>query len=97
MEYANTKLDREYLQKKITVQNKELIFTESSRTLLECLEDANIEVHYHCRDGYCGACRITLNKGEIVYPNGEPLAYIGENEILPCCCKPTTNIDITVE
>ncbi len=97
MEYINTKIDREYLQKRIIVQNKELIFTESSRTLLECLEDANIEVHYHCRDGYCGACRITLNKGEIVYPNGEPLAYIGENEILPCCCKPTTNIDITVE
>jgi len=87
----------ECVQQKVTVQNRELIFTDSSRTLLECLEADNIEVHYHCRDGYCGACRITLNKGQVIYPNGEPLAYIGENEILPCCCKPTTNIDITVE
>ncbi|MFT5755595.1 MAG: ferredoxin [Alteromonadaceae bacterium] len=97
MEHTDTNADHKCTQQKITVQNKELIFSETSGTLLECLEAANIEVHYHCRDGYCGACRITLNKGQIVYPNGEPLAYVGKNEILPCCCKPTTNIDITVE
>ncbi|NQZ79753.1 MAG: 2Fe-2S ferredoxin-like protein [Colwellia sp.] len=97
MEYTEKRPKPESHQQKITVQNKELIFTESSRTLLECLEIAKIEVHYHCRDGYCGACRITLNKGEIVYPNGEPLAYVGKNEILPCCCRPTTDIDITVD
>jgi len=93
----HTEKQNERHQQKITVQNKELIFTDASRTLLECLEAEKIEVHYHCRDGYCGACRVTLNQGEIVYPNGEPLAYIGENEILPCCCKPITDINITVE
>ena len=82
---------------KIRVKNKEIIFTRAQNTLLECLEAADVEVHFHCRDGFCGACRVTLNKGLINYPNGEPLAYVGENEILPCCCIPRSDIDITID
>ena len=81
----------------ILVNDQEVEFTPDQKTLLECLEAKDVEVHYHCRDGFCGACRITLNKGEIVYPLGEPLAFVGENEILPCCCIPVTDITVTVE
>jgi len=82
---------------KISVQGLEITFVDMTETLLECLERSNIEVHYHCRDGFCGACRVKLNKGQIKYPNGEPLAYIGEDEILPCCCIPVGNISIEIE
>ena len=82
---------------KITVDNKEIIYQEQHKTLLNCLESQDVEVHYHCRDGFCGACRIKLNKGEICYPQGEPLAFVGEGEILACCCYPTSDIDITIE
>lgn len=82
--------------KKITVDGSTVIYSDDKETLLECLEKANHEIHYHCRDGYCGACRITLNSGEIDYFNGEPLAYVGQGEILPCCCKPKSDIDITL-
>ena len=81
----------------VSVDNQDIIFSQRQNTLLECLESKDIEVHFHCRDGFCGACRITLNKGEIHYPQGEPLAFVGENEILPCCCVPVTDIDITIE
>ncbi len=85
------------MTKKVTVDGKvveqafdNLIF----KTTLEYLEANNIEVHYHCRDGFCGACRVTLESGEIEYVNGEPLAFIRDGEILPCCCVPKTDISI---
>jgi len=81
----------------ITIENEPVACFNEHRTLLESLEAADVEVHYHCRDGFCGACRITLKKGQILYPNGEPLAYVGENEILPCCCVPVSDIDIVLE
>jgi len=81
---------------KISINGTHVDYENKDETLLECLEKSGHEVHYHCRDGYCGACRITLNKGEVDYFNGEPLAYVGKDEILPCCCKPIGDIDITV-
>lgn len=82
---------------KISVNNTIVDFTDPKQTLLECLESADIEVHYHCRDGFCGACRVSLIEGEISYPNGEPLAYIGDGEILPCCCIPITDITLEID
>ncbi|REL26592.1 2Fe-2S ferredoxin-like protein [Thalassotalea euphylliae] len=85
------------LSHKVTANGQEVIFTDKHPNLLVCLEEANIEVHYHCRDGYCGACRVKLGKGQICYPQGEPLAFVGEDEILPCCCVPTADIELTVD
>jgi len=85
------------LQPKITVQDKVVHYENNEQTLLECLESADIEVHYHCRDGFCGACRVTLVEGEINYPLGEPLAFIGEGEILTCCCIPVTDITLAID
>jgi ferredoxin len=81
----------------VSVDNKTIIFQANDKSLLECLENANVEVHYHCRDGFCGACRVTLVEGEISYPQGEPLAFIGEGEILSCCCVPKSDIKLIVE
>jgi len=67
------------------------------KNILESLEAAEIETHSHCRDGFCGVCRVTLCQGEIDYPNGEPLAYVGDNEILPCCCIAKTSITIEID
>ncbi|NMP31389.1 2Fe-2S ferredoxin-like protein [Thalassotalea sp. M1531] len=84
-------------RKTVIANGTEVIFTDQNRTLLECLESANVEVHYHCRDGFCGACRVKLNDGQVTYPQGEPLAFVGEDEILPCCCIPHTDIDIEID
>jgi ferredoxin len=85
------------LMPKINVQGKVVHYDNNEQTLLDCLESANVEVHYHCRDGFCGACRVTLVEGEINYPLGEPLAFVGDNEILPCCCVPVTDISLLID
>jgi len=66
----------------------------SARTTLEYLESQGLKVNYHCRDGTCGACRCKLNFGSVTYIL-EPLAYIREGEILTCCSRPTSDIDIS--
>ena len=63
--------------------------------ILDCLEKQGVEMHSHCRSGFCGTCRSGLVRGEVNYPGGVPLVYLREGEILPCCCVPTTDIEIT--
>jgi ferredoxin len=65
-------------------------------TLLEGLERTGHEVEYQCRSGYCGGCRVRLLAGEVEYLE-QPLAFIGADEILPCCCVPKSDIRIDCE
>ena len=62
-------------------------------SLLEGLERTGHDVEYQCRSGYCGVCRLTLLAGEVSYSD-PPLAYLGQSEILPCCCQVTEPIRI---
>ncbi|CAI1844740.1 MAG: class I ribonucleotide reductase maintenance protein YfaE [Serratia proteamaculans] len=66
---------------------------KSEGCLLDVLELHDVEVEYQCRSGYCGACRLKLVKGEVVY-HQQPLAFINDGEILPCCCMPLTDIEL---
>lgn len=70
-------------------------FDGSRRTLLEALEQCRLDVNFHCREGYCGACRCKLLQGEVRYLN-EPLAFVRKGEFLPCCSVPLTDIDIEI-
>lgn len=62
-------------------------------SLLESLEAQDVDVHYQCREGYCGSCRAQLIEGEVHY-SSEPMAWLNDGEILPCCCIPKTHIKI---
>jgi ferredoxin len=81
--------------KKISVEGRIITFFDSDKNILNSLDRENIESHYHCRDGFCGACRCKLVKGEVEY-RMQPLAYIGQGEILTCCSTPTTDIEIDI-
>lgn len=80
----------------ITVEKREIPFLDEDKTILNTLEKADIESHFHCRDGFCGACRCTLKKGTVEY-HEYPLAFVGENEILTCCAYPTSDIEIEID
>ncbi|SET80722.1 class I ribonucleotide reductase maintenance protein YfaE [Thalassotalea agarivorans] len=84
-------------RKAVVIDGQKIPFTPEDKTLLVALEKHKIDAPYHCRDGFCGVCRATLKRGQVAYPNGEPLAYVGEGEILPCCCIPVTHIEIEIE
>ncbi|MGV3346003.1 class I ribonucleotide reductase maintenance protein YfaE [Enterobacteriaceae bacterium LUAb1] len=62
-------------------------------TLLDALESHQIGVEYQCREGYCGACRTRLLKGQVCYKVA-PLALLRQDEILPCCCQADGDIEI---
>ncbi|MFB1015585.1 MAG: class I ribonucleotide reductase maintenance protein YfaE [Alteromonadaceae bacterium] len=81
----------------ITIGEGKSIQSSPNHTILESLEHNEIEVHYHCRDGFCGACRVKLKKGTIRYPQGDPLAYVDDDEILTCCSLPSSDIEIEID
>ena len=64
-------------------------------TLLDGLERTGHEVEYQCRAGYCGSCRVKLLSGSVTYAE-LPLAFIGPDEILPCCCTLMSDINLDV-
>ncbi len=81
-----------------------ILFEESDRavefynaaSLLESMEQQGVQVPYQCREGYCGACRTQLVKGKVTYLR-EPMAWLNDNEVLPCCCVPTSDIKLKLK
>lgn len=67
-----------------------------AKSLLESLEAQGVQVPYQCREGYCGGCRTDLVEGEVAYLQ-EPMAWINEGEILPCCCVPKTPLKLKLK
>jgi ferredoxin len=63
----------------------------TNETLLTSIDNAGLgnEIHRGCLSGFCGDCRCTLVKGSVTYKE-DPIAYIGEGEILPCISYPTS-------
>ncbi len=80
----------------ISIKSRQDINYTAGDTLLECLEAEKIDVQFHCREGFCGACRTKLLAGNIEYKIA-PLAYIDDNEFLPCCSVPTSDIEIELD
>ncbi len=68
---------------------------EGEGTLLRFLERRHVAIEYQCRSGYCGACRCRLAKGVVAYLT-KPLAFVGEGNILPCCCIPAGDIELDI-
>ena len=87
----------------VTVQNVDgdesaqaVVQFQHANTLLESLEAQDVYVPYQCRDGYCGSCRTQLVSGEVAYLQ-EPMAWINDDEILPCCCVPKTDLELKLK
>lgn len=54
------------------------------------------DIRYECRQGYCGSCRMRVKActGEF-HHTLPPLAYLEDDEILPCCCVATGTLAVT--
>ena len=77
----------------VAIKNHQTVQHSPNNTLLETIEQNKIEIQYHCREGYCGACRSKLVSGKVEYTT-DPLAFIDDDEIQPCCCITVSNIEI---
>jgi len=77
----------------LRVTGTQLLCPEEHTSLLVALESHNVAVEFQCREGYCGSCRCRLVSGQVDWLM-EPLAFVQQGEILPCCCKAKGDIEI---
>ncbi len=86
----------EYKDVCITVDNKSIPATNQN-TVLEHLSNNGIAIKSSCRAGVCGACKVTLQEGEVVQMSTSALS---EEEraagvVLACCSTPITDVVIS--
>ena len=79
----------------ISIANGPSFLSTPDNTLLADLEAQGIPIEYHCREGYCGACRCKLVSGKVDY-TVDPLAFIDDDEILPCCTVALTDVVLEI-
>lgn len=77
----------------VQLESGQRLTFQRAKTLLDSLEAQDVDVHYQCREGYCGSCRAKLLEGEIHQVN-EPMAWLNDDEILLCCSIPRSNIKL---
>ncbi|MDK4684986.1 class I ribonucleotide reductase maintenance protein YfaE [Kingella negevensis] len=77
-----------------TIQTNKTTFTlQENETLLEALERTGHAVEYQCRSGYCGTCRTKILSGCVNYDE-LPMAFVMPDEILPCCCRVESDLQL---
>lgn len=79
----------------VSVQGHKDIGVGNGETLLDALEQHDIQLPYQCREGYCGACRCKLVSGTVRYLQ-DPLAWVNDGDILPCCSIPQGDITLAL-
>lgn len=69
---------------------------ESRDPLLSQVEKKGIQTNAQCRQGFCGACRCKLIRGDIEYIE-TPLAFVTDNEVLLCCSVARSPVEIEIK
>ncbi|MGX9416024.1 class I ribonucleotide reductase maintenance protein YfaE [Vibrio sp. RC27] len=77
----------------LRINQKIVVESNSSNTLLETMEQSGLEVEYQCREGHCGACRCKLAKGNVDYV-GFAMAYTSGDEVLPCISRANGDVEL---
>ena len=75
------------------IQRQITLDFDNQTSLLKFLEQHQIHHEYQCRSGYCGSCRVKIKKGKVSYAEA-PLAFIQPDEILLCCCRVESDIEL---
>lgn len=78
----------------ITINDQIITNVDTDVSILESLEKNDVEVEFQCRDGYCGACRCKLIRGEVKYIK-DTIAFINEDEVLTCSATPLSDIQLS--
>jgi ferredoxin len=72
----------------VTVNGSTEIICNKHENLLRVLEN-------ECQEAHCGTCRTIMTEGEVEYVY-EPVAYIGQNEVLPCAAIIKSDLNLTI-
>ncbi|MFT6835274.1 MAG: ferredoxin [Francisellaceae bacterium] len=77
----------------IIFNNTNILVHDASKTILEHIEFAGINVDSQCRSGMCGVCKRKIISGKFEYKQ-IPLAYTSGKDILICIAMINTDINI---
>ncbi|RJY13007.1 2Fe-2S ferredoxin-like protein [Parashewanella spongiae] len=77
----------------VRLKGQPVLLFDKQPTLLDALEQKEVEIFSECRSGFCGSCKTKMISGSVTYVQ-EPLAALEEDECLPCCCVPVTDLDL---
>lgn len=74
--------------------------TLPDESVLDAALRQGLALPYGCRNGYCGACKCKIIRGQVHYADDEPAA-LNEQEIsigmaLPCIARPSSDLDLEV-
>jgi ferredoxin-NADP reductase len=68
----------------------------SHPSLLHLLDASGIDLRSECRSGSCGQCRLRLCAGEVEWVI-RPEVDLPEGQLLACCVRPQSAVDISIE
>ncbi|MCT4643001.1 MAG: iron-sulfur cluster-binding domain-containing protein [Bacteriovoracaceae bacterium] len=81
---------------KVNINGKSYDY-DGSNTLLEFMEEHDLDPKFACRVGVCGSCKCLLNSGDV---DQETDAGLGDDEkekyILTCVARPKNDVDISI-
>jgi len=80
---------------RIKVNNFSTFYYQYEYSLLDAMEAQEIPAPYNCRGGYCGCCRVRLIDGEVEEVQDALYDTVGD-EILACCTKPVSHVEIEI-
>lgn len=69
-----------------------LSFDPASGSLLAQAQGAGIPLLMGCGAGSCGTCRCRILSGKVSYPSPPTVADLGDDECLPCVCRPASDL-----
>ena len=79
--------------------NQIKFYLHDDETLLAGLLRVGVTTPYQCQEGYCGTCKLKHQKltlsSSVSYIH-EPLLMLADDEILPCCCRVSGVLSLTL-
>ncbi len=82
---------------KISIGGKDYNYN-GSQTILEFLEEQNVDISFACRSGVCGSCKSKLIKGKVdsLTDSGLSSEEVSEGYILTCVSRPEEDIKLEI-
>ncbi len=94
--YSQNELTGDEFEVKILGDIKATFLSDTSETLIEASLRHQKKLPHACRMGQCGTCKIKLIEGNVTWQKREGISLlqheIDQGYILPCVCKPKTNV-----
>ena len=86
---------------RVTLRNRQISFlVDDGETILQAAKRQGVTLPYGCSAGVCGVCMSQIVSGDVIYPDGQPLALFDEDiealKMLYCQGVPVSDIVLEI-